>query len=110
MRIIRPYGRSKTVSSNYKLAQRVLQQKPDKHGKTHTHTLESFSLEHTELIIAQWISTLDKIANKPHQASKTKGASFAQYQLRDSLGKAIKQRLDAAGYFKTSSSERSQRL
>lgn len=86
MLIIRPYGNSRSERNEDK-SRRVLY---DKSADRTRHEIVPFANSHDELVIAQWISTIDKIATKPH---RDKGATKAQRTLRDKLGKAAWQRL-----------------
>ncbi|MDA1107831.1 MAG: hypothetical protein O2845_05580 [Proteobacteria bacterium] len=81
MRIIRPYGESHSEQGAEEF-RRVLY---DKTPRRNRHEIGAFTLEHDELVIAQWISTIDKIATKPQGNT---GATPAQRDLRDKLGKA----------------------
>lgn len=82
MRIVRPYGESRVVKN--------ASEKLDRHLIRNTigreqENVEEFARSHDELVIAQWISTIDKIASKP---SGTTGATERQRQFRDRLGKS----------------------
>jgi hypothetical protein len=81
MRVIRPYGESKTefdAGAN----KRVLYDKTPQRSR---HEIKQFARAHQELIIAQWISTIDKIATKPNGMTKP---TQEQRNFRDALGKA----------------------
>ncbi len=84
MQIIRPYGQSRTLDHERKLLDK------DKN----IHDIPTFSQQHDELIIAHWVSVIDKIARKPKQGKrgKTQGkaeevtaATQIQYDLRETL-------------------------
>lgn len=79
MRIVRPYGSSRTKPNENGL-RRVLVEKTPERAE---HELPDFALSHDELVIAQWISTIDKIARKPAGGKKP---SDAQRSLRHKLG------------------------
>ncbi len=81
MRIIKPYGRSHVDAADLTERKRVLRLND---GAKTSHDIKSFALGHDELIIAQWISSIDKIATKP---SGNKGATPIQRKFRDQLGK-----------------------
>jgi hypothetical protein len=84
MQIIRPYGQSRTSNQVRELV--------DKEKKP--HDIADFAEQHAELIIAHWVSVIDKIARKPKQGKvgkqtgKTKdaGPTLVQYDLREKLG------------------------
>lgn len=85
MRIIRPYGHSKTQINETHTSERVLIQ------DSQTQHLSTFATEHPELVIAQWISALDKIATKPNPNAQNKHkrrATVTQFDLRETLGHA----------------------
>lgn len=76
MRIIKPYGRSHVE------ARRVLKRRPD---YTEQVEIGEFAESHDELVIAQWISAIDKIARKPAGAKK---ATEEQRAFRNRLGES----------------------
>jgi hypothetical protein len=78
MQIIKPYGRSFT-----EINQRVLL---DKHRDK--HDIPQFATSHEKLVIAQWVSVIDKIVRKPNPKGKISLPTPRQYQLRETLGKA----------------------
>ena len=88
MRIIRPYGRSvvkrgkerKLVPRPKSREQAASQSAPDT-----PCTIPAFVQDDPHIIIAQWISALDKIIAKPRGTHK---ASHKLYGLRDNLGNA----------------------
>jgi hypothetical protein len=77
MQIIRPYGQSYTEENNHLYQRRLL----DKGRKA--HNIPQFAEGHDELVIAQWISVIDKIARKPKGKDKP---TLWQCQLREDLG------------------------
>lgn len=78
MQIIKPYGRSFTETN-----QRVLL---DKHRDK--HNIPPFAASHEKLVIAQWVSVIDKIVRKPNPKGKISLPTPQQYQLRETLGNA----------------------
>lgn len=86
MRIIRPYGDSRSEHGSDS-AKRVLY---DKSSSPARHDIASFARSHNELVIAQWISIIDKVVTKPHGKD---GVTLDQRTLRDKIGKAAWQRL-----------------
>ena len=98
MRIIRPYGTSATEATAGDAAQRrrVLRRKPETPGVAAVTEpdLEAFATTHDRLVIAQWISTIDKIATKP-AGFKKPGAT--QRALRHRLGAAAWRHIAANG-------------
>ena len=88
MRIIRPYGRSvvkrgeerKIVPRTESRGQAASQSAPDT-----PCTIPAFAQDDPHIIIAQWISALDKIIAKPRGTHK---ASCELHALRDKLGNA----------------------
>ena len=81
MRIIRPYGESRTECADSSARRYLI----DKTAARQKREIPDFALEHDELVIAQWISAIDKIASKPQG---TKGATNEQRELRGKIGKA----------------------
>lgn len=82
MLIVKPYGRSETARDAQRKNTRSirLNREPDL-----TLPIAIFAKEHPELVIAQWISTIDKIAAKPFG---NRLATPEQRKLRQSLGDA----------------------
>lgn len=110
MRIIRPYGRSATrpAETGGERRERVLKLRETHPGETGERQIAPFATSHDALVIAQWISTIDKIATKPKGDRKP---TQAQSNLREKLGEAawdfiVEKKLlpglaaDADGYFK----------
>ncbi|TVQ33746.1 MAG: hypothetical protein EA356_11870, partial [Geminicoccaceae bacterium] len=98
MRIIRPYGTSATeaTAGNAAERRRVLRRKPEQRGAPAVTepNLEAFATTHAHLVIAQWISTIDKIAAKP---TGFKPPTAAQRKLRRTLGDAALKHIAANG-------------
>ena len=95
MRIIRPYGRSvvkrgeerKIFPRAKSRGQAASQSAPDT-----PCTIPAFAQDDPHIIIAQWISALDKVIAKPRGKNK---ASRELYDLRDKLGNACWDRMSA---------------
>ena len=93
MRIIRPYGRSvvkrgekrKIVPRTESRGQATSQSAPDT-----PCAIPAFAQDNPHIIIAQWISALDKVIAKPRGKNK---ASRELYDLRDKLGNACWDRM-----------------
>ena len=81
MRIIKPYGRSSTERGSDALL-RTLRLNPDLKKAV---DVVAFAQERAELVIAQWISAIDKIAAKPYGNKKP---TPEQRDFRQQLGKA----------------------
>ena len=97
MRIIKPYGRSHTKFETGR-PRRKLRRNPTRDvPKGALVDVEEFAGKHPELIIAQWISAIDKIAAKPRNGKKP---TPQQREFRKKLGEAAfrflteKKRLD----------------
>ena len=82
MRIIKPYGRSHVASDAAKARRRVLRLRD---GEQTSRDLKDFALTHNELLVAQWISAIDKIATKPNMGG---GPTDEQRNFREKLGNA----------------------
>jgi hypothetical protein len=91
MRIIRPYGTSRSHTGGGALRRVLIDNTPERKE----HPIPEFAVTHDELVIAQWISTIDKIARKPKEKNKP---SPAQYALRTKLGKACWLKLIDGGH------------
>lgn len=93
MRIIKPHGRSVT-KKDHPHNRRILCHKKN----NNLHDLEDFALRSPDLVIAQWISVLDKIIKKPIGNKK---ASSIQHQSRETISQAmwplLKTRLEEQG-------------
>ena len=82
MRIIKPYGRSSTEFDGQEKLTRKLRQ----NSKYDTSVeIGKFAETHPELVIAQWISAIDKIAAKPYGNKKP---TPEQWQFRQRIGEA----------------------
>ena len=82
MRIIKPYGRSSTEFDGQEKLTRKLCQSPRYDTSVE---IGEFAETHPELVIAQWISTIDKIAAKPYGNKKPMPE---QWQFRQRIGEA----------------------
>ncbi|MFW5642300.1 MAG: type VI-A CRISPR-associated RNA-guided ribonuclease Cas13a, partial [Roseicyclus sp.] len=89
MRLIRPYGTSATeaVADDAAARRRVLRLRGERSDDpiVTESDLEAFATSHDRLVIAQWISVIDKIAAKP---AGFEPPSPAQRALRAKLGAA----------------------
>lgn len=87
MLIVKPYGRSETARDGEGNLRRQLRLKPglgDTIGDPLGDVVE-FTGSHPELVMAQWISVIDKIAAKPRGRGKP---TSGQRRLREELGRA----------------------
>ena len=82
MLIVKPYGRSATDFDSNGTLRRALWRRP---RYTEAQGIREFAEHHPELLVAQWISTIDKIASKPRANAKP---TKEQRALRDKLGQA----------------------
>lgn len=82
MRIVKPYGRSHVEPGGPEARKRVLWPRDGMHSP---RDLKDFVLTHNEILIAQWISTIDKIATKPGLGN---GPTDEQRNFRNRLGNA----------------------
>ncbi len=82
MLIVKPYGRSEAACGEDGALRRQLRLRPDDTGP---YALPEFAETHPELVVAQWISAIDKIAAKPRGQAKP---TPEQRLLRDMLGGA----------------------
>ena len=82
MRIIKPYGRSSTEFDGQEKLTRKLRQSPKYDTSVE---IGKFAETHPELVIAQWISAIDKIAAKPKGDRKP---TPQQREFRRRLGEA----------------------
>lgn len=103
MRIVRPYGTSRSRRTDERLRRFLIDNTPERQE----HDIPEFARSHDELVIGQWISTIDKIARKP--AGKNK-PSPAQYALRTKLGNACWVRLIDGGHLPGAKSGRGKHL
>lgn len=99
MRMVRPYGTSRTKPGEGGL-HRVL---VDKSPQRAEHDITEFARSHDELVIAQWISVIDKIARKP---AGGKRPSAAQRSFRHKLGNVCWLRLMEGGHLRAGGSKR----
>jgi hypothetical protein len=91
MRIIRPYGSSRSKMHESGL-RRVLIEKT---AEREERDIPDFARSHDELVIAQWISTIDKIARKPMGRKKP---TPVQRAFRHKLGNVCWLRLTEGGH------------
>ena len=95
MRIIRPYGRSVVKrGEERKIVPRTesREQAASQSAQPHPCAIPAFAEDDPHIIIAQWISALDKVIAKP---SGTNKASHELHALRDKLGNACWDRMIA---------------
>lgn len=82
MRIVRPYGESRVeAGSDGPRRRRLVDTTPERRA----HDIPAFASGHDALVIAQWISVLDRIATKPMDNN---GPTDRQRAFRDRLGAA----------------------
>ena len=94
MLIVKPYGRSCTErDAGGCLHRRVLRATAD--GETSEEVAE-LAERHPELVIAQWVSAIDKVAAKPRGSRKP---TREQRALREALGQAACKLLEKRGVF-----------
>lgn len=87
MQIIKPHGRSHVEQEDLSEPKRVLRPRLDPErglDPDQPQDIAAFARTHDELVIAQWISAIDKIATKP----RTGGATEEQRDFRQRLGEA----------------------
>lgn len=86
MLMIKPYGRSHTEFDDGKTPRRKIRRNPTPDVRQNTLVdVEEFARTHPELIIAQWISAIDKIAAKPGVGKKP---TPEQRRFREKIGEA----------------------
>jgi hypothetical protein len=88
MRIIKPYGRTVVEKVGSGRLARAVSLHPDPNrgvGSDNRQPVADFAASHERLVIAQWISTIDKIARKPAGDAK---ATPQQAEFRRRLGDA----------------------
>ena len=93
MRIIRPYGRSVVKRGEEREIvprPKSREQAASQSARPHPLAIPAFAEDDPYIIIAQWISALDKIIAKPRGTDK---ASRELYDLRDKLGNACWNRM-----------------
>ena len=84
MLVIKPYGRSSVERDNGASGRlrRAIRRNADPHA---SESVADFAKTHPELVIAQWVSVIDRIATKPRLGRKPTGE---QRRLREALGEA----------------------
>ena len=84
MLVIKPYGRSAVERDNGASGRlrRAIRRNADPHA---SESVADFAKTHPELVIAQWVSVIDRIATKPRRNRKP---TSEQRQLREALGEA----------------------
>lgn len=87
MKIVRPYGSSRSKETEKGLRRLLVEKTPDRTERD----IPAFARSHDELVIAQWISVIDKIARKPMGSKKP---SPGQRGFRHKLGNACWLRLN----------------
>ena len=85
MLIVKPYGRSETTLDGTDALRRKLRRHVDGCPADDLTDMASFAESHPELVVAQWISAIDKIAAKPKSGKKP---TPEQRRLRETLGRA----------------------
>ena len=85
MLIVKPYGRSETALDGPNGPRRKIRRKVDGVPDDGLAELAPFAAGHPELVLAQWISAIDKIAGKPRPGEKP---TPEQRRLRETLGRA----------------------
>ena len=96
MLIVKPYGRSETVFDGDDALRRKIRRNVDGLPADDLAELTSFAESHPELVLAQWISAIDKIAAKPKPGGKP---TAEQRRLRETLGRAALDLLTEEGFF-----------
>lgn len=82
MRVIKPYGNTKTgVGDREKIVRKI---QPNSFREDASE-IEDFATSHPKLVLAQWISLIDKIITKP---GKGDAPSLKQLNLREEVGTA----------------------
>ncbi len=94
MLIVKPYGRSETVREEAGGLCRRLRRNSDGRAACSLDDVAVFARSHPELVIAQWISAIDKVATKPRGSGKP---TREQRRLRDALAGAAFELLEAEG-------------
>ena len=84
MLVIKPYGRSSVERDNGASGRlrRAIRRNADPHA---SESVADFAKTHPELVIAQWVSVIDRIATKPRLGRKP---TSKQRRLREALGEA----------------------
>ena len=96
MLIVKPYGRSETVFDGDDALRRKIRRNVDGLPADDLAELASFAESHPELVLAQWISAIDKIAAKPKPGERP---TAEQRRLRETLGRAALDLLNEEGFF-----------
>jgi len=99
MKIIRPYGTSRSRKKDEGLRRVLIDNTPERKE----HPIPRFAASRDELVIAQWISTIDKIARKPPGKKKP---TPAQHELRHKLGNRCWMRLIEGGHLPGAAEEK----
>ena len=90
--IVKPYGRSETAFGDADDPRRKIRRNVEGVPADDLADMASFTESHPELVIAQWISMIDKIAAKPRIGKKP---TPEQRRLRETLGRAAFELLTA---------------
>jgi hypothetical protein len=98
MRIVRPYGSSRSKPDQNGLRRFLVEKNPERTERE----VPEFARSHDELVIAQWISMIDKIARKPMGQKKP---SPLQRAFRHKLGNVCWLRLIEGGHLPGASGE-----
>ena len=85
MLIVKPYGRSETEPDGAGGLRRKIRRNREGRPADDLTDVAAFAARHPELVLAQWISAIDKIAAKPRGARKP---TPEQRRLRETLGRA----------------------
>ena len=85
MLIVKPYGRSETVFDGDDALRRKIRRNVDGLPADDLAELAPFAESHPKLVLAQWISAIDKIAAKPKPGERP---TAEQRRLRETLGRA----------------------
>jgi len=82
VRIIKPYGSTKTGLRDDEDAVRKIHPHSFREGAS---DIEDFATSHPKLVLAQWISLIDKVITKPAESN---APSLDQLNLREEVGTA----------------------
>ena len=96
MLIVKPYGRSETVFDGDDALRRKIRRNVDGLPADDLAELAPFAAGHPKLVLAQWISAIDKIAAKPKPGERP---TAEQRRLRETLGRAALDLLNEEGFF-----------
>lgn len=97
MQIVKPYGRSHAERGADRKLRRVVSLTPDPArgvAPNNRADVEKFAHSHDSLVIAQWISAIDKIASKP---AGDMAPTAEQRRFRQRLGEAAWALIEARG-------------